>query len=98
MIQNRRFALAFRAGACLFAAAGLLKQIGVFGGTISFRSFMYYTLQSNLLAIVLFAYLAVKTAKSLREGAYGNAGWHPLVPDRPESAKTALVTLNMGGK
>ena len=77
MIQDRRFALAFRAGACLFATAGLLKQIGVFGGTISFRSFMYYTLQSNLLAVVLFAYLAVKTAKSLREGAHGNAGWHP---------------------
>ena len=77
MIQDRRFAFAFRLGACLFAVAGLLKQIGVFGGTISFRSFMYYTIQSNLLAIVLFAYLAVRTARGLREGARGNAGWHP---------------------
>ncbi|MCL2002469.1 MAG: Pr6Pr family membrane protein [Oscillospiraceae bacterium] len=77
MIQNRRFALAYRAGACLFAVAGLLKQIGVFSGTVSFRTFMYYTIQSNLLAVTLFAYLAVKTAGSLREGAYGNAGWRP---------------------
>jgi len=77
MIQDKRFALTFRAGAFLFAAAGLLKQIGAFGGTISLRSFMYYTIQSNLLAVLLFAFLVVKTVKSLREGTHGICGWHP---------------------
>ncbi|MDR1838787.1 MAG: hypothetical protein LBQ93_04275 [Treponema sp.] len=77
MIRNIRFALAFRLGSCLFAIVGLLKQIGAFSGMVSFRSFMYYTVQSNLLAILLFAFLTVKTIKGLREEIHGNAGWHP---------------------
>ncbi|MCL2004505.1 MAG: Pr6Pr family membrane protein [Oscillospiraceae bacterium] len=77
MIQNRQFALAFRAGAFLFAVAGLLKQIGVFNGAISFRSFMYYTIQSNLLTAALFAYLAARTKRSLQTGTRGSAGYHP---------------------
>ena len=77
MIRNIRFALAFRLGSFLFAVIGLLKQIGAFSGMVSFRSFMYYTVQSNLLAILLFAFLTVKTIKGLREGIHGNAGWHP---------------------
>ena len=76
MIQNRRFALAFRLTAFLFAAVGLMKQVGIFDGKISFHSFMYYTIQSNLLAIVLFAMLAIRTARSLQEGTRGTAGWY----------------------
>ena len=76
MIQNKRFALIFRLGALLFALAGVMKQIGIFEGTVSFGSFMYYTIQSNLLAIILFALLVVRTAKSLRDGATGSVGWH----------------------
>jgi len=75
MIQNRRFALAFRIIALLFAIAGVTAQIGIFGGNFYTEAFMYYTIQTNLLAIVLFAMLAVKTAKSLREGTCGSAGW-----------------------
>lgn len=75
MRSNRIFALVFRVGALLFVAIGVMSQIGVFGGTISIASFMYYTIQSNLLAIVLFAMLAVRTAMSLREGKNGFAGW-----------------------
>jgi len=77
MIINKRFALIFRLGAMMFALAGLLKQIGVFHGTLSFHSFMFYTIQSNLLAVVLFAYLSFRTAMSLRTGLFGNIGWHP---------------------
>ena len=77
MIQNRYFALAFRVIAFLSATAGVMAQIGVFGGTINFSTFMYYTIQSNLLAIVLFAMLSIKTAKSLREGRCGPAGYYP---------------------
>ena len=76
MIQNKRFALLYRLCAFVFATIGLLKQIGVFDGAISFRSFMFYTIQSNMLAVILFAFLAVRTGMSLRDGLHGSAGWH----------------------
>ena len=76
MIQNKRFALVFRLGALLFALAGVMKQIGIFEGTVSFNPFMFYTIQSNLLAIALFALLAIRTAKGLREGSHGSVGWY----------------------
>lgn len=78
MRQNRIVALVFRIGALLFAVAGVMAQIGVFSGLVSGRTFMYYTIQSNLLAIVLFAMLAVRTARCLQsgEGTHGFAGWH----------------------
>ena len=76
VIQNKRFALIYRLCAFVFATVGVLKQIGVFNGMISFSSFMFYTIQSNLIAVVLFAFLAVRTGKSLREGLRGSAGWH----------------------
>ena len=76
MIKDRLFALFFRLGAFLFATAGLLKQLGIFGGIVNFNSFMFYTIQSNLLAILFFAYLSIRTAKRLREARKGNAGWN----------------------
>ena len=77
MIKDRRVALVFRSGALLFAFIGLYSHIGVFSGTFSYGSFMYYTIQSNVLAILLFVLLTVRTAKGLREGVHGNAGWYP---------------------
>ena len=77
MVQNKVFALAFRFGAFLFAVAGLMKQIGFFSGEVSFGSFMYYTIQSNILAILFFALLIVRTAKALRRGERGTVGWYP---------------------
>ena len=76
MIQDRRFALAFRAGSLLFAIVGLMSHVGIFKGEFSSGAFMYYTIQSNLLAIVLFAALTVRTTKGLREGTKGSAGWY----------------------
>ena len=77
MIQNRRIALVFRICALLLAIAGVAAQMGVFKGSVSFAGFMFYTIQSNLLVIILFVLLVVKTAKSLRESATGFAGWYP---------------------
>ena len=76
MIQNRKFALAFRAGSFLFITSGILKQIGVFKGIITPVSFMFYTILSNILAILLFLILTVRTAKSLRESPRGDSGWY----------------------
>ena len=76
MIKNKKFALAYRVGALIFAVAGLLKQIGVFSGNISFRAFMYYTTQSNFIAVLLFALLIVRTIKALREDTQGGVGFY----------------------
>lgn len=75
MRNDRRFVLVFRLCSLLFALAGVLKQIGAFGGSIHLGSLMFYTMQSNLLAIVLFAMLTVRTAQGLRGGRYGSNGW-----------------------
>ena len=77
MIKNKKFALVYRLGALIFAVAGLLKQIGVFSGNISFRAFMYYTIQSNFIAVLLFALLIARTIKALREGTQGGVGFYP---------------------
>jgi len=52
-----------------------MKQIGIFHGTISFSSFIYYTIQSNFLAVVMFMILIIRTIKGLRENVHGSAGW-----------------------
>ena len=75
MIQNRRFSLVFRICALLIGIIGVMSQIGIFKGKISFSSFMYYTIQSNLLVIVLFIMLTIKTVISLRNGTMGSSGW-----------------------
>jgi hypothetical protein len=70
MVQNRRFVLVFRLIALALAGAGVLAQIGVFAGNFSLDFFMYYTIQSNMFAIILFAMLIVATFK-------GNAARYP---------------------
>ena len=77
MIQDRRFAFVFRLSAFLFAAVGLVCHIGVFRGAFFPGAFMYYTIQSNLLAVIFFGILTVKSAKSLRDGRWGNIGCCP---------------------
>jgi len=77
MIRDRRFAFVFRLGSFLFAAFGLLDHVGVFSGEFKPSSFMYYTIQSNLLAVLLFGLLTARTAIGLREGTHGSSSWHP---------------------
>lgn len=76
MIQNRLAALIFRACGFVCALAGLLTHFKIFSGGFSPGALMYYTIQSNLLALVLFAMLLVRTARGLsRDGRRGNAGY-----------------------
>ncbi|GHU70541.1 hypothetical protein FACS1894184_16130 [Clostridia bacterium] len=76
MRNDRRFALVFRLCSLLFAMAGVLKQIGVFGGSVHLGSLMFYTMQSNLLVIVMFAMLTIRTAQGLYDGRHGSNGWY----------------------
>jgi len=75
MIKDKRIALIFRSAAFIIATTGLLAMMGAFKGELHFQSLAFYTMQSNILAIVLFGMLIVRTAIGLRDGNKGNAGY-----------------------
>lgn len=75
VVRDRRVALGFRIGGFLLALCGLLDVVGVFAGQVNGESFMYYTIQTNLLALGLFGLLGVRTILGLRESRTGSAGW-----------------------
>ena len=77
MISNKYFALYFRIFAFLFATIGILRQTGILFGIFSIRPFMYYTVQSNVLAIFLFTILIYKTIIAIREKSYDSVGYYP---------------------
>ncbi len=76
MIKNRMTATIFRGVAMVFALGCVMRQVGVFSGHVNFSIMMYYTIQSNILAGVMFAILFFRTLKGLRaEGAKGSASY-----------------------
>jgi len=75
MIKNRAIALTFRSIALIIAAAGFLDMLGTFSGELRLGTLMFYTMQSNMLAIALFAMLLIRTAIGLRDGKTGSAGY-----------------------
>ena len=76
MIKDRWFALWFRLVSLLLVVSGFLAMSGVFsGGGLRVRTLAYYTMQSNVLAIVLFSVLFVRTATALRNSRTGGAGF-----------------------
>ena len=76
MIHDRRIALLYRLGSLIFTMIGLLAVMGVFDGEFDPSLLVYYTLQSNLLALVLFAMLSIRTLKGLQaDGQAGTAGY-----------------------
>jgi hypothetical protein len=78
MIQDRRIALVIRVCFTLLIIAGLLGQTGVFAGSVRPSLLMYYTIQSNILALGLFVGLIIRTSLGLRrDGAKGSAGYAP---------------------
>ena len=79
MISNKKFALVFRICAFLFATIGILRQTGILFGIVSIRPFMYYTVQSNILAVILFAMLIIKTINSIRTGINESVGYYPRI-------------------
>jgi len=76
MIKNKSIALAYRVASLLFAIAGMLSLLGVFDGQWYGTTLFFYTAQSNLLAVALFALLIAKTIKGIR-GRDKHAGYFP---------------------
>jgi hypothetical protein len=78
MVKSRIFALIFRSLAAILTVLSLLASLGVFEGKMYWGLFRYYTVQSNILVLALFIYLAIKTAKAIKEsGSKGSACFSP---------------------
>ena len=77
MIKDKRIALIFRVAALLVALAGLLDLLGVFSGKVYIGTLYYYTTLSNILAIILFVMLAVRTVNGIRKGENGGSCYFP---------------------
>lgn len=78
MIKNRIFALIFRGASLLIAFAGVSIHLGIFEGQFNAGLLMYYTVQSNLLAIFLFGMLLAATIRDLRkDGRQGSCSYFP---------------------
>ena len=76
MDTDRRFALIFRSISLAFIIAGFLSMMGIFTGSVQPTMLVYYTMQSNMLAIVLFAMLVFRTAIGLRKEKTGSVGYY----------------------
>ncbi|MDR1733972.1 MAG: Pr6Pr family membrane protein [Oscillospiraceae bacterium] len=69
--NSKAFAAGFRLFAMLFALWGILQTIGVFAGQVFHTALLYYTVQSNILALLLFGVYFVRTLRSPKGSNYG---------------------------
>lgn len=78
MIHDRRFAFIFRLFAFIFTLSGVLDALGAFQGGIKPERFLFYTILSNALGVILFLVLAIKTGREWKgKGAFGSSGYYP---------------------
>ncbi|MDR2156768.1 MAG: Pr6Pr family membrane protein [Clostridiales Family XIII bacterium] len=73
MKNNRIFALCYRLAAFLLCLAGVLHTLGVFDGRFQWKMMLYYTIESNILIVLMFGFLSAKTARDLRKGGVAGA-------------------------
>jgi hypothetical protein len=67
MLRGKNISLYFRVFALIFIIIGLLFHLHVFYGTFRPSQLMYYTLQSNVLAVILFIVLIYSNSKAIKE-------------------------------
>jgi len=78
MIKDRRIALSFRIVSFFLAVAGILAAPGEFVGNVTWGILMYFTIQTNALAGILFAIFTARTARSMCEnGPADDCGYYP---------------------
>ncbi|VEU79826.1 Pr6Pr family membrane protein [Haploplasma axanthum] len=61
-----KIALTYRVIGFVIALTGVLVHLGIFSGSISFGTLLYYTVQSNIVVLVFFGYLIYKTVNTLK--------------------------------
>ena len=72
MIKSKKIALIYRCFALIIAITGLLDLLGVFQGEFHHYVLYYYTSQSNIMGIILFTLLLIKTISGIRESSKSN--------------------------
>lgn len=78
MRNNRIIATIYRLGFAILGLVGLLLNTKMFTAEFNVTSLLYYTTQSNFLAILLLIYLGVKTIIDLkRNGVKGSSSYAP---------------------
>lgn len=78
MIHDRRFAFIFRLFAFVFTFSGILDAVGIFKGNFQPAGFVFYTVQSNELGVILFLILVIKTGIEWNgKGSLGKTGYYP---------------------
>jgi len=77
MIKSKKIALIYRGAAVLIATAGLLDLLGLFQGAFHASVLYYYTAQSNIMAIILFVMLIIKTIRGIRNDTENSACYFP---------------------
>jgi hypothetical protein len=76
MIRDRIVSLIYRTCSFLLILYGLMSHLKILSGAFRLSSLMYYTIQSNLLAAVLFYLLLSANYKALiKEGRRGRTGF-----------------------
>lgn len=78
MLKNRTLALIFRLTLAAAIVVGLLMNFGLLQGQFYPGALMFYTIQSNILILVLLVLLLARTIRDLRRHQVkGNAGYYP---------------------
>jgi len=96
MIKNRSFALVYRIAALAIAVTGFLSMMGLFSGGWNFSVLAFYTLQSNVLIILLFIMLVVRTVMGLREGNAGEGYTGEGYTDEGNTGEVRVGKNNIG--
>jgi len=77
MIKSKKIALIYRGAAVLIATAGLLALLGLFQGSVHVNVLYYYTALSNIMAIILFVMLIIRTISGINKDIGNNACYFP---------------------
>jgi hypothetical protein len=88
MRRNRIFALIYRIAAFLLCLFGILSTLGVFAGMFSWKILLFYTTESNIIVLLMFGYLAARTAVDIKKnGVKGPSSYGERL--------SAVVTLSI---
>ena len=72
-----QFALVYRIIAFIIAVTGFFVIAGVTQGAFNSGIMMYYTMQSNLIGIIMLGILVIKTIRDMRNNQSSHPGYYP---------------------
>ncbi|MCL1800419.1 MAG: Pr6Pr family membrane protein [Promicromonosporaceae bacterium] len=76
-VSDKRVALGYRLISLVISLAGFITMTGLTHGQFTTEILMFYTMQSNIFAILLFALLAWRTWRGIRRQEVEDPGYYP---------------------